>query len=614
MRIRTLDFSEKLAVALLVLMAVLMIGSIWNQSATMDELAHIPAGYSYVAEFDYRLNPEHPPLAKALAGLSALIFARPEFPTGTKYWQEDVNGQWAQGAVFLYESGNDADRLVFWSRAPMIALALLLGFIIFWWTRRRLGSDTALLALSFYVFSPTVLAHSPLVTTDLAAAFGFFIGIIAFVAFLESPSRRTIVIAGAALGVALLMKFSLVLLAPVYGALIVLAAATRPALRAGERLAEGLRRAGETIVIGLIALLVVWGVYGVFTWDYPAERQYADTEFLLSSYGFRPAVEADLALIKNPLTRPFGEYFLGLLMVQQRAQGGNTAYFLGEVSNGGSRIYFPLLAIVKESLPLILLGAGVLLYSIHRVRKSFGDGGAPALRRLCLWIQNNLFECAAIIFIAVYWGASMKSPLNIGVRHVLPTFPFFYILIARGIRLWIGEKQSVAPRTWFEWLKIIYEVYIKAIPKYVVLFGLLLWMMAGTLLAFPHFLAYYNPLGGGTDAGYLIATDSNYDWGQDLRRLAAIVEEENIPQIAVDYFGGGSPRYYLGDKFEPWWSARGPAEGWFAISATFRQGAFGAVIEGLERRPEDSYEWLKKYEPVARAGKSIFIYRLPYRR
>ena len=89
------------------------------------------------------------------------------------------------------------------------------------------------------------------------------------------------------------------------------------------------------------------------------------------------------------------------------------------------------------------------------------------------------------------------------------------------------------------------------------------------------------------------------------------MEENKVSKIAVDYFGGGSPRYYLGDKFEPWQSSRGPAHGWFAISATFRQGAFGSPVPGFIRKSEDSYEWLKSYEPVVQIGYSIFVYNLP---
>ena len=67
----------------------------------MDELAHIPAGYGYVRHLDFRLNPEHPPLVKVLAGLP-LIFLGPNFPTDHKAWEKDVNGQWDMGTEFLY--------------------------------------------------------------------------------------------------------------------------------------------------------------------------------------------------------------------------------------------------------------------------------------------------------------------------------------------------------------------------------------------------------------------------------------------------------------------------------------------------------------------------------
>ena len=79
----------------------------------------------------------------------------------------------------------------------------------------------------------------------------------------------------------------------------------------------------------------------------------------------------------------------------------------------------------------------------------------------------------------------------------------------------------------------------------------------------------------------------------------------------MDYFGGGSPAYYLGDKFEPWWSAKGPMHGWLAVSASTLAGAYGTPINGWTRKPEDSYGWLKPYPPVGRVGQSIFLYKLP---
>lgn len=604
--------SNLLAILLLTVMFILLLGSIWSSSATMDELAHIPSGFGYITQKDYRLNPEHPPLLKALAAFSGQIFTQPYFPTDTPYWKDDVNGQWAQGAKFLYESGNDADKIIFWSRFPLILLTIFFGWLIFSWTKKRFSFTVALLTLTFYTFSPTFLAHSPLVTTDLGAAFAFFIGIISFLKFLEKPSGRNMLIAGLIFGIAQLIKFSLVLLMPVMLIILVAWVLTRPNLHWHERWRLGLKFIFKTMAIGLTGLILIWLVYAYFVWNYPPEKQFRDAEFTLTSFGFRPAANFDLALIKNKFTRPLGQYVLGVLMVTQRSAGGNTQFFLGEVSAAGYRSYFPLLYLLKESLAFHLLTLLTLVFALrkiyHRVKLSFGEKKLNLAR---YWVENHFVEFSALVFIIFYWFISIKSPLNIGVRHVLPTFPFIYLLVARQITEWLKAYEYPAPRNWLEWLKNIYQIYIKSIPKYLLTFALLLWIILGTIFSFPNFLSYYNEFAGGARDGWKIAVDSNYDWGQDLKRLTQFVEKNKIEKIAVDYFGGGNPSYYLEEKFEPWWSSRGPTQGWFAISATLRQGAFGTPTKGFIRKPEDSYEWLRPYPPVAQIGYSIFVYKLP---
>ncbi len=133
----------------------------------------------------------------------------------------------------------------------------------------------------------------------------------------------------------------------------------------------------------------------------------------------------------------------------------------------------------------------------------------------------------------------------------------------------------------------------------------------------PNYLSDFNEFVG-TANGYKYVTDSNYDWGQDLYRLRDFVEKNHIQKIAVDYFGGGSPKYTLGDKEENWWSARGnPKDAdieWLAVSVNTLSGALGKPLPDFTRKPEDEYRWLQAirdpYAPDARAGYSIFIYKL----
>lgn len=668
--------STIIAVIIIAVQFVLLLSSSWNDSAVMDELAHIPAGYSYVAKMDYRLNPEHPPLIKDIAGIP-LLFLSPNFPQDVNSWKKDINGQWEQGTKFLYESGNDAGRIIFWARLPVMLLAVLMAGLLFFYVRKRYNEKTALFSLALFAFSPTILAHSRYVTTDLGASFGFFIGILGLVYFLEKETWRASVIAGLLFGVAELLKFSLILLLPIYLFIIfvwllVQKSNCRGFLPSLYYLSQTILK---TLTIFAAGGIVIYAVYSFHTVNYPAssrepngkiwtteeltkinklpdsERwqkitqipmsQKRDTIFILSSFAGGPdpegktcntAAKVDLKrrlrclaeftiwASDKPLFRPLAQYLLGLEMVMQRSAGGNNAYFMGEVSAGGWTSYFPLLYALKEPLAMHILTAAAFIFALWRVLKA--EKGRSNFRR---WLKNNIFEFSSIFFILFYWAYSMKSPLNIGIRHVMPTLPFIYILVSKEIYRWLNFREDASPSTWWEWFVAIYKKYIASIPKHIFVYVLFFWLIADTMIAFPAYLSYFNetvnflnsaPASGlgissAINNGYLVAVDSNYDWGQDLWRLKKYADAHRIQKIAIEYFGGGSLSYYFGNKAEGWWSAKGQPHGYFAISATLRQGAFGKPIAGFEKKPEDSYEWLLPFRPIDRAGESIFIYKLP---
>ena len=149
---------------------VIMLYLAATDSVTFDEKAHIGAGYAYVAKHDYRLNPEHPPLVKILAGLPLTVL-NTNFPTNDPAWQA-VNGQWDIGYSLLFKAGNNVDRIAFFARLGPILFALLLIVITYWWSRELFGVAWAILPTVLIGLSPTVLAHGHYVTTDVPAAFG----------------------------------------------------------------------------------------------------------------------------------------------------------------------------------------------------------------------------------------------------------------------------------------------------------------------------------------------------------------------------------------------------------------------------------------------------------
>lgn len=581
-----------IAICLLTFVFFAAVFSVKDDSLTMDELAHLPAGYSYLTQKDMRLNPEHPPLVKDLAAIPLLFIKGINFPSQIKDWEEDVNGQWGFGNVFLFNSGNPAGQMIFWGRLPMILLLVLLGFYIFKWTKEIFGNETALLALFLFSFSPTFLAHGRLVTTDVGAAAGVFIATYYFLKALRNPSKKHIVFAGIAFGAAELLKFSLILLIPFFVFLAFvswLANPVRDLSLIGAKTNKLKEAAKILIAVFILGFILVGAVYQYHVFDYPPEKQASDAAFILNSF---PGSLADLTVwtADKPVLRAYGQYILGVLMVIQRASGGNTTYFLGEVSATGWKNYFPVVYFMKKPLGFHILTIICLLYAAWLVKKPLWR---DAFSRLKEWIKTHFPEFAMLSFIALYWTTSLTSNLNIGVRHLLPVFPFTILLVSAGVIAWLkppGFKRI----------------------KYVILFGLLVFQIVSVLKTYPYFLAYFNEAAGGPDNGYIYTVDSNLDWGQDLKRLKNWTDENNVGTIYVDYFGGSDTKYYLGEKYLPWRGTRNrdelPPGSYLAISATFLQGGRGKPSPGFNQ-DYGYYQWLDGYKPVAKIGYSIFVYK-----
>jgi len=572
-----------IAVFLLIFVFLIAFLSVKNDSLTMDEVAHLPAGYGYLTQKDMRLNPEHPPLIKDLGALPLLFIKNIKFPSEIPAWKSDINGQWNFGRYFLYNTGNPADKMILWGRMPMILILILLGFFIFKWAKELFGNKAGLLALFLFSFSPTLLAHGRLVTTDVGAAAGVTVATYYFLKSLKSPVKKNIIIAGIVFGIAQLLKFSAVLLVPFFGII---------------GLVWWLKKSGtflQTIRTGflvfLIGFLLIWPVYQFHTWNYPKDRQVSDTEFYLKDtpeFIKKPIIFAS----DKPILRPYALYLTGVSMVFQRVAGGNTTYFLGEVSNIGWRSYFPIVYLIKEPLAFHILTLIALLYAACLVRRSLGGGGAIK-NRICVWLRLHFPEFSMLVFVGIYWAVSIQGNLNIGIRHLLPVFPFTILLVSGAVS------------------NLLKEPFLKL--KCFLLAFLISWQAVSVISVFPHFLAYFNESVGGPESGYKYVVDSNLDWGQDLKGLKNWVEKNGIDTIYLDYFGGGDPQYYLGTKFSPWWGSRNPKElpkgSYLAVSASFLQGGQGKKIPGLQA-PEGYYLWLNEYTPVAKIGYSIFVYKI----
>ncbi len=654
-------WSAAFALALVCLASFsLMLWASRTDSAIMDELAHIPAGYGYVRQLDYRLNPEHPPLIKALAALPTLLFVNPTYPIDVPAWTSEVNGQWDMGTAFLYQAGNDANAIVRTSRIMPILITIITVILVWFLARRIIGDLWALLPAFMFAFDPSVLAHGHYVTTDVGAAFGTVLSLLFFLRYLDVPTTKRLWLAGIAFGIAQLTKFSTPLLIPLYLFLMIVLAA-RDSAPHWHTTVHRWRTFGKTawrhlwkliLVFAIGYAVIVYPVYFLFTAHEPIARQTADTSAILASFaggptpaghlcrGMRCLADADIWMSEHYATRPIAQYMLGILMVLQRADGGNTIYFLGHVAQDGGWIYFPALFLLKEPIPTLIIVflalALAIVWTIKRTVARWRTGTGQTIgHRMLAYLHLNFAEFSMASFIVLYWGISMRSPLNIGIRHLMPTIPLIFILSAVVWKKWVMRLNFGSfDMALMDSARAMARSIAAAVAKYIFLILLLCWLLLETLFAAPYFLSYFNEFGGGVWGGYHFVTDSNYDWGQDLLRLQSFVAAHpEIKKIAVDYFGGGDPRYYLGPKEVNWSPSMGnPADQgihWLAVSVNQLELATQPLLPGETRSASDTYAWLAALRPPQdatgtwlggdmgnvptpdyRAGTSIFIYHL----
>ena len=567
-----------------------------------DESAHIAAGYSYLTKHDMRLNPEHPPLLKNIAAIP-LLFIKPNFDTTQNFWTKDNadDSQWNAGRSLLFESGNNPDQIIFWSRLPFIFLFVILGLFIFKWTRELAGITAGLFALALYAFDPNILGHNHFVTTDLGIAAFTVFAFYYFMKFIKEPTGKNILLAGIFLGLVQLVKFSSVLTFPILG----LAVVVYPLVRLNKHKSEGrIKRLGEYLLKGAgvfaISLVLVYGAYYFNTYNMPQEKLPEIMDHYFKPYDTRPinihARAAINAINQYPVLMPMADYLFGVARVFQRVAGGNVTYFMGEVSTHGFLGYFPVVFLLKEplstifliSFSLILVTLGFLKPLITPAKNYFSE----LFHRAIHFLRFHIVEFSMFLFVALYAFTSIVGRLNIGFRHLFPMLPFIYILVAVNIFRFIKTRHNQT--------KVIFRISI---------FALIAFLFFETVSVFPYYTSYFNQLAGGPKNGYKFVTDSNADWGQDLKRLRIFLNEHpEIEKIKLDYFGMADLDYYLNGRYEKCWSAKRPIEpGWYAISVLFLQEG----IYDQRKTDEKSYRWLKDRKPDYQVGTSILVYHIP---
>ena len=217
------------------------------------------------------------------------------------------------------------------------------------------------------------------------------------------------------------------------------------------------------------------------------------------------------ALGKRLLPSP---WLNGMLFVHARSQLRGS-YLAGERSLTGFRSYFPLAIWFKTPVATLLTLAAAFVIGAWALSLKVADR-VP-------WTAYWPVVCL-ILPAAIYLASVMSSNLNIGFRHVLPVYPFVYVIA--------GIVAAYSVRQFGPW-------------TFAALATLGVTLLLESVAVWPNGIAYFNLLHGGPRGGLKLLADSNLDWGQDFPALAKWqVQNPNLPVALSFYQGVVSPAAY----------------------------------------------------------------------
>jgi tetratricopeptide (TPR) repeat protein len=586
--------AREVAVAAVLLVAhyTLAYTATFGSTTTFDEVLHIVAGVSYWTLDDYRLQPENGNLPQRWAALP-LLLTQPAFPArDTDLWRQ--SNAVLLGRQYLFSMGNDPDAILRVCRAMATCWSAATCLVVWLWSRSLFGTGGGLVSLLLAVWWPALVAHGPLATSDACAGLFFALGTWALWSLLDRITLGTLLAAAAAIGFAAIAKHSSVLLAPVALAfLTVTTVAGRPLrVRIGlldrlitsrpGRLAAGLL----ALVVPLVAAVVcIWAACGFRYPTVPLASgdvelfRYGTLENCTEHAGGVGRICAALAR-----WRILPEAWLyGMSYVASLSRLRN-AFAIGAYSMSGWWWFFPLCLAIKNTLPALgLAGWGI----VRELQALIGAWRSRSPLSASVWAA-----VAPLVALAVLWPTFLTSHLNIGERHLIPSYPLMMVLAG-------GVWPAVRGR----WLSAV-------------VLGLLALHAVDVTSRYPFSLSYFNQIvPRGREYQWLV--DSSLDWGQDLPRLARRLPGFVRPgePVYLNYFGSCRPDTVLPDAELLGLAPRPGAPqslrpGVYCVSATSLQAVydepFGRWCRKFEQTYQNAREYVQTHHPAgARAAPSV---------
>ena len=558
--------AEAICAVLLLLMAANLFASISRKSITNDEVVHIPAGYYHLVAGEFQLNNEHPPLIKMWAALP-LLLVQPDEPLAPKTEEENfMERTWGFHERFWQTNLPRFQTISFWPRLMMIPITLALGVLIFIFARKLFGATAAVISVALYVLEPTVLAHGRIVHTDVPAALVYLLFFFALYEYSKEPGLKRALLLGLACSVALLTKFSMLVIVPVLGVYLL--------VRFFINRRDHQQRSQILFHGGLITAVILFLINAAYYFQHPPLAA-SDVRWVAM---MSPSLLGFVTTFVRVVSKIVPTYYLfGVYNIELHNHFGHSASLLGQYNNVGWWYYFPVAFALKTTIPFLLLAIAALGWVVWRF--------AARRDKRFLWLA---------VPVGVYLAISLTSNINIGIRHLLPVYPFLFIAGGALLSQLLHARRKIG------------------IVVLVVLIG---WMALEAVRTFPDYTPYMNQLASAHPHWYYLS-DSNVEWGDDVGALAAYLKARGETKVSAALSGGWSTLGRYGVDYLDLLSVppdKTPETRYVAVGASFLNGAPVSMPAGRVMSNEQRINYLAGYRtrtPEATFGGSIYLYRV----
>ena len=546
------------AVFIAVLHAFMAVTAVNTKSPTFDEPQHLTAGYSYWIMHDFRLDPENGNLPAMWASVPLLFDHLNFFPLNDRGWHRAEEGRTAH--QFFYEVGNDPEQMMRQARVMMSIFGAALCLLVFRIARHFFGFVGAFVAEIVVAFDPNFLAHSPLVDSDVPAAFFFTATVWTCWCLWQKISPARLTIAALSLSGLFLTKFSAPAVLPILGAMSIVQIFSRNEIMLSlgrfrllivNQWKKACALTAISLLLGIILLVTIWAscLFRYSAWT-DHELNHEGTvwhwNYLMEGHGL---FEASVNFARDHHLLP-EQYLYGFAYVRKH-EIDRPSFLDNQWSIVGFRLFFLKAFIYKTPLPFLSLLALAICAAIANRRS---------------WNIENVFN-PLWGFALLYGAFALVTQLNIGHRHLLPIYPALFIACGAIVPLICNRRSSL--------LAAAVTICLAR-------------QVGESVTTWPNYLAYFNQVAGGPSRGYEHLVDSSLDWGQDLPALKSWLESHKrvVDQkpLYLGYFGTADPRFYQinaqslspQDQF-----ARTPVElvgGTYCVSATTLQNVYSLEI------------------------------------